>query len=135
MTTRKKHKTKLLAVEAVAGDRDLMKALMKEALQEMLEGEMSEFLGAAPGERTEGRTDYRAGDDSHSLITCIGKLELRVPPNRNGEFSTVLFDRYTRSEKALVAALACPSSRIPIPTATFSPTTSRSPMSARRPRS
>jgi hypothetical protein len=35
-------------VEAVAGDRDLMKALMKEALQEVLEGEMSEFLGAAP---------------------------------------------------------------------------------------
>jgi hypothetical protein len=35
MTTRKKHKTKLLAVEAVAGDRDLMKALMKEALQEI----------------------------------------------------------------------------------------------------
>jgi hypothetical protein len=38
MTTRKKHKAKLLAVEAVAGDHDLMKALMKEALQEMLEG-------------------------------------------------------------------------------------------------
>ena len=36
MTTRKKHKTKLLAVEAVAGARDLMKALMKEALQEVL---------------------------------------------------------------------------------------------------
>jgi hypothetical protein len=60
MTTRKKHKAKLLAVEAVAGDRDLMKALMKEALQEVLEGEMTECLGAAPGERTEGRTGYRA---------------------------------------------------------------------------
>ncbi len=44
MTTGK-HKTKLSAVEAVAGDRDLMKALMKEALQEVLEGEMTEFLG------------------------------------------------------------------------------------------
>jgi hypothetical protein len=50
MTKSKEHKTKLLAVEAVAGDRDRMKALMKEALQEVLEGEMSEFLGAAPGE-------------------------------------------------------------------------------------
>jgi transposase-like protein len=49
MTTRKKHKAKLLAVEAVAGDRDLMKAFMKEALQEILEGEMTECLGAAPG--------------------------------------------------------------------------------------
>ena len=40
MTTRKGN-TKLSAAEAIAGDRDLMKALMKEALQEVLEGEMS----------------------------------------------------------------------------------------------
>jgi len=36
MTTRKKHKTKLLAVEAVAGDRDLMKALDSRYLNMML---------------------------------------------------------------------------------------------------
>lgn len=105
MTTRK-HKTKLSAAEAVAGDRDLMKALMKEALQEVLEGEMTEFLGAASGERTEGRTGYRAGYYGRSLVTRIGKLELRVPRDRSGEFSTALFERYARSEKALVAALA-----------------------------
>ncbi len=105
MTTRKRN-TKLAAVEAVAGDRDLMKALMKEALQEVLEGEMTEFLGAAPGERTEGRNGYRAGYYGRNLVTRIGKLELRVPRDRSGEFSTALFERYARSEKALVAALA-----------------------------
>ena len=105
MTTRKRN-TKLKAVEAVAADRDLMKALVKEALQEVLEGEMTEFLGAAPGERTEGRNGYRAGYYGRNLITRIGKLELRVPRDRSGEFSTALFERYARSEKALVAALA-----------------------------
>jgi len=105
MTTRKRN-TKLSAVEAVAGDRDLMKALMKEALQEVLEGEMTEMLGAAPGERTEGRNGYRAGYYGRNLVTRIGKLELRVPRDRSGEFSTALFERYARSEKALVAALA-----------------------------
>jgi transposase-like protein len=75
-------------------------------LQEVLEGEMTEFLGAAPGERTEGRTGYRAGYYSRNLVTRIGKLELRVPRDRNGEFSTALFERYARSEKALVSALA-----------------------------
>jgi len=35
MTTRKRN-AKRSAVEAVAGDRDLMKALMKETLQEVL---------------------------------------------------------------------------------------------------
>jgi len=43
---------------------------------------------------------------SRNLITRVGKLELRVPRDRNGEFSTALFERYARSEKALVAALA-----------------------------
>ena len=106
MTTRKS-KAKLPALkELVEGDRDLMKALMKEALQEVLENEMSEHLGAAPGERIESRSGYRSGYYSRGLITRIGKLELRVPRDRNGEFSTALFERYARSEKALVAALA-----------------------------
>ena len=105
MTT-SKHKTKLSAVEAVAGDRDLMKALMKEALQEVLEGEMTQFLGAAPSERSEGRSGYRAGYYGRSLVTRIGKLELREPRDRGGEFSTALFERYARSERALVSALA-----------------------------
>jgi len=106
MTTRKS-KAKLSAMEGlVAGDRDLMKSLMKEALQEVLESEMTEHLGATPGERTEGRTGYRAGYYSRGLVTRIGKLELRVPRDRSGEFSTALFERYARSEKALVAALA-----------------------------
>lgn len=106
MTTRKS-KAKLSAMEGlVAGDHDLMKSLMKEALQEVLESEMTEHLGATPGERTEGRTGYRAGYYSRGLVTRIGKLELRVPRDRSGEFSTALFERYARSEKALVAALA-----------------------------
>ena len=105
--TMKKDKTKLSVLEAlVAEDHDFMKVLMKEALQEILEGEMTEFLGAMPSERTEGRNGYRAGYYGRSLITRIGKLELRIPRDRNGEFSTALFERYARSEKALVAALA-----------------------------
>lgn len=105
MTTDKRN-TKMTAEEAIAGDRDLMKALLKEALQEVLEGEMSEFLGAAPSERIVTRQGYRAGHYSRSLITRIGKLELRVPRDRQGQFSTAIFERYQRSEKALVAALA-----------------------------
>jgi transposase-like protein len=34
------------------------------------------------------------------------RLELRVPQDRQGRFSTELFERYQRSEKALVGALA-----------------------------
>ena len=36
----------------------------------------------------------------------VGQQELRVPQDRTGRFSTELFERYQRSERALVAALA-----------------------------
>jgi len=35
-----------------------------------------------------------------ALITRVGKLELRVPQDRDGRFSTELLDRYQRSEQA-----------------------------------
>jgi len=39
------------------------------------------------------------------MKTRVGTLELRVPRVRSGSFSTELFDRYQRSEQALVLAL------------------------------
>ena len=104
--TMKEHKTKLSLVELFSGEKDVLKDLMREALQTVLEGEMTEFLGAAPGERSDQRQGYRAGYYSRNLVTRIGKLELAVPRDRNGEFSTALFERYQRSEKALVSTLA-----------------------------
>src|SRR3984885_6158077 len=67
---------------------------------------MTDALGAAKSERTEGRNGYRSGYYGRSLITRVGKLELRIPQDRTGQFSTELFERYQRSERALVAALA-----------------------------
>jgi putative transposase len=87
-------------------DADLMREIVRTAVTEILEVEMSEALGAERGERTEGRLGYRAGYYHRSLVTRVGKLELRVPRDRDGRFSTQLFERYSRSEKALVGALA-----------------------------
>ena len=67
---------------------------------------MSETIGAEKGERTETRLSYRSGYYSRSLITRVGTLELRVPQDRAGRFSTELFQPYQRSEKALVGTLA-----------------------------
>src|SRR5215470_14678299 len=105
--TGKKVKSGTIDVKALlAGDEEFLRALVRTALQEVLEAEMTEALGAEKGERTEARLGYRSGYYSRFLITRIGKLELRVPQDRQGRFSTELFERYQRSEKALVAALA-----------------------------
>ena len=39
------------------------------------------------------------------LVTGVGPIELRVPQDRQGRFRTEVFERYQRSEKALVAAM------------------------------
>ena len=49
---------------------------------------------------------YRAGYYPRGLVTRVGKLELRVPRDREGRFSTELFERYQRSEQVPVSALA-----------------------------
>ena len=84
------------------GLRDVIRAVM----QEVLEVEMDEALGAHKGERTPERLGYRSGYYGRTLVTRVGKLELRVPQDRAGRFSTELFERYQRSERALVATLA-----------------------------
>ncbi len=73
--------------------------------QELLEVEFEEFLGAEPYERSEDREGYRNGYRERDLFTRVGRLTLRVPRDREGKFSTRLFDCYQRSEKALVLAL------------------------------
>lgn len=91
--------------QIMAEDRDLLKALIQEALQEVLEAEMDETLQASKGERTTNRLGYRSGHYSRTLVTRVGKIELRVPQDRQGRFRTEVFERYQRSEKALVTAL------------------------------
>src|SRR5437588_5123463 len=67
---------------------------------------MEEPVGAEKSERTAHRQGYRAGYYGRTLVTRVGKLELRVPQDRQGRFRTEVFERYQRSEKALVGAMA-----------------------------
>ena len=103
-------KKSIVSLEEVKGliseDKDFLKSVISQALQDVLEAEMSEALQAAKSERCDGRLGYRSGYYGRSLVTRIGKIELRVPQDRQGRFSTEVFERYQRSEKALVSALA-----------------------------
>ena len=66
---------------------------------------MSEHLRAEPYERTEERKGYRSGYKPRVFTTRVGDLELLIPQDRDGTFSTTLFERYQRSEKALCITL------------------------------
>jgi len=104
--TRKETKRSSRDIKAIMSqEEDFLRPLIKVALQEVLEAEMSEAVGAAKGERSSERLSYRSGYYGRKLVTRVGTVELRVPQDRQGRFSTEVFERYQRSEKALVGAL------------------------------
>jgi putative transposase len=91
--------------ELLAGDPDYLRAMVEAIVQATLEAEMTAALGAEKSEQTAARLGYRSGSYGRSLITRVGTLELRIPQDRQGRFSTELFERYQRAEKALVTSL------------------------------
>src|SRR5687767_8684505 len=94
-----------MAQEVLLDDADFLKEVVERVLQEVLEAEMTEHVGAAPYERAAGRKGHRNGHKRRTLRTRVGTLNLAVPQDREGAFSTRLFARYQRNEKALVLAL------------------------------
>lgn len=87
------------------GDGEGLKRLLESALNQVLEAELTEHIGAERYERREGRTTQRNGFRERTLYTRVGPLTLRVPQTRDGSFCTEIFARYQRSEQAFVLAL------------------------------
>jgi transposase-like protein len=105
MPRKQNNANKLDWKEVIGGQEDFLGPLIREVLQQVMEAEMEEVLGAEKAERTSNRQGYRSGYYGRTLVTRVGKLELRVPQDRQGRFRTEIFERYQRSEKALVGAL------------------------------
>ncbi len=94
-----------MAQEVLLDDPSFLREIVERVLQEMLETEMTHHIGAGPYERSEKRTGHRNGHRPRALRTRVGTLNLLVPQDREGTFSSRLFSRYQRNEKALVLAL------------------------------
>ncbi len=86
-------------------DAGFLKEVVQRLVQEMLEVELSEYLGAERYERVDGRRGYRSGHRPRRLQTRLGELELAVPTERTGGYRTGLFERYQRSEQAFLLTL------------------------------
>ncbi len=84
---------------------DGLAKLVEAVLNQILEAQVTEVLGAGRHERSEERTGYRNGHRPRTLYTRVGPVTLLVPQTRDGSFSTDIFRRYQRSEQAFVLAL------------------------------
>ncbi|MGW6695723.1 IS256 family transposase [Rhodococcus sp. NPDC054953] len=79
--------------------------LIRAGLQELIEAEATETLGAGRYERTEGRTTHRNGHRSKTVPTTSGDVELKIPKLRAGSFFPSLLERRRRIDKALHAVI------------------------------
>src|SRR5215207_3348028 len=86
--------------EVLLDDTGFLVEDVQRVLQEILEAEMTEHVGAAPYERVAERKGHRNGHKPRALRTRVGTLNLLVPQDREGTFSTRLFARYQRNQKA-----------------------------------
>lgn len=97
--------SKAVAQAALTDDPDFLREIVERTVQAILETEMTAHLGADRYERTAERKGQRNGYKPRTLHTRVGTLTLLVPQDRESTFSTQLFARYQRNEKALVLAL------------------------------
>ena len=82
-----------------------MKCLLTWFLNLVMELEAAQQAGAGRYERSCNRIAQRNGSRKRSLKTRYGELELSKPQLRGVPFKTQVFDRYSRTEKALLNAV------------------------------
>jgi transposase-like protein len=91
--------------EGLFVDADVLQALVQTVVRQTLEAQVAEHLGAQPYQRSDGRQGHRNGYKPRTMKTRLGELEFQVPQVREGGFQPTLFERYQRTEKALLMTL------------------------------
>jgi transposase-like protein len=89
-----------------AGDGvDLIRDAVQLVLQELIESEAVEVIGAERYERTDGRVTDRNGHRPRLLATQAGDIELRIPKLRRGSFFPAILEPRRRIDQALYAVV------------------------------
>jgi putative transposase len=97
--------SELLEVFRTGDGVDLIRESVRVVMQELIEAEATERIGAAPYERTESRVTERNGHRSRVLSTKAGDVDLRIPKLRNGSFFPTILEPRRRIDQALYAVV------------------------------
>ena len=87
------------------GSIDVMREAMTLVLQELIEAEATQAIGASRYERTDERTTHRNGSRTRLLSTKAGDVELHIPKFREGSFLPILLEPRRRIDRALWAVV------------------------------
>jgi putative transposase len=97
--------SEMLAGQTGEGIKDLLREVVRDALQGLIEEELTAAIGAARHERTETRTGQRNGGRDRLVSTPAGDVEVRIPKLRQGSFFPTLLEPRRRVDRALWAVI------------------------------
>jgi putative transposase len=83
----------------------LLRESLRWVVQQLIEAEVTELIGAERGERSEDRLTHRNGYRARSWSTRVGELELAIPKLRRGSHFPSFLEPSKRSEQALVSVV------------------------------
>jgi putative transposase len=83
----------------------VIKASIVLVLNSVMEKERDDYLQVGAYQRSSDRVDSRNGYYERDLIMSIGRVTLKVPRTRKGEFSPSLFEKYARCDQAFVLSM------------------------------
>lgn len=83
----------------------VVKSMVVLVLNEYMEKERDDYLKVTHYGRSIDRLDYRNGYYDRELLMSIGKIKLRVPRTRSGDFSPSVFEKYKRYDQAFVLSM------------------------------
>jgi putative transposase len=84
---------------------DLIRESVRMVMQELIESEATERIGAARYERSPERLTDRNGARPRLVATQAGDIELRIPKLRKGSFFPVILEPRRRIDQALYAVV------------------------------
>lgn len=96
---------------------EAIKDLFRDALQQVMEGELEEKLGYEKNERIAEDSEnklsknYRNGYSKKSVKTQLGEVDIKIPRDRNGEYEPKIIAKYDRNaagmEEKILGLYAC----------------------------
>src|SRR6266545_3989166 len=103
--------TKRMTAEQVVGyllegeGLDFLRESLAWVVQQLMEAEVSELIGAEHGERNSERLTHRNGYRARQWATRAGEIELAIPKLRRGSYFPSFLEPRRRSEQALVSVV------------------------------
>ena len=84
---------------------ELIRESVRLVMQELIETEATERIGAGGYQRTESRVTDRNGSRPRLLATQAGDVQLKIPKLRKGSFFPVILEPRRRIDQALYAVV------------------------------